>query len=873
MRAVLLAFVAGCWLLQQQSALPAGRLLAAGGGIAAALSLVAWRMHGSRAAWVRIALCMAVAFLLGFAWAACRAEVRLARWIDPGLTGRDVEIDGIVAGLPDTAAHGTRFVFLVESWPATAIPEAARRRTAPQHLILTWQDPPAQLQPGQRYRMTVRLRRPRGLANPHGFDYAYWLLSQDIDATGYVSAGAALPATGATASGARPVPMAVRVTMLRARIRDDLRASLPENARFGPILLALVIGDQRGISPAHWDVFRRTGIAHLVSISGLHITMIAGLAGASARLLWRRSFGFGGRMRRPLPLLWPAQKAAQVAALLLALVYGAIAGMQIPALRTVTMLAVAAIALWGNRCPPASLVLIWAAALAIAIDPWAVMLPGFWLSFGAVAVIFLHAQGDADQQPARAGPPSALKRAGGRSVAAKAAAWLPESWRAALSGAARTQCAVTIGLVPLTLVLFGQVSVVSILANAVAIPVISLLVTPLALTGAVLPQAWSAVVLGVAHGVLVYLIDGLAWLARPSWAVWEAAQPGIIATVLSLCGIVLVLTPLPLAISKASNGSNASDHLAWWRQRARRLGLVAMPRKAVVRGAGVLAMIPILAGMRESVAKGEFRMTAIDVGQGTAVLVETRAHAMLYDAGPAYASGSSAGGQVIVPFLRASGVRQLDMLMISHEDADHAGGARDVLKAVSVAQGLTGAPRDHALLQGGDLEWQPCAEGRRWKWDGVAFEIIHPPEDALSQATVSSNGRSCVLRIATAHRSALLTGDISEREERALIRRKSPQDYRADILLAPHHGSGTSSHAAFLRAVRPEIAIFQLGFANRYQHPRADVWLRYKRADIARYRTDETGAVSVVTDKERYVVQAYRELHRRYWRDVPPMQR
>ena len=155
----------------------------------------------------------------------------------------------------------------------------------------------------------------------------------------------------------------------------------------------------------------------------------------------------------------------------------------------------------------------------------------------------------------------------------------------------------------------------------------------------------------------------------------------------------------------------------------------------------------------------------------------------------------------------------------------------------------------------------------------MAFEIIHPPEDALSQATVSSNGRSCVLRIATAHRSALLTGDISEREERALIRRKSPQDYRADILLAPHHGSGTSSHAAFLRAVRPEIAIFQLGFANRYQHPRADVWLRYKRADIARYRTDETGAVSVVTDKERYVVQAYRELHRRYWRDVPPIQR
>lgn len=430
---------------------------------------------------------------------------------------------------------------------------------------------------------------------------------------------------------------------------------------------------------------------------------------------------------------------------------------------------------------------------------------GFWLSFGAVAVIFLHAGNEAEARTLVTGH--------------DAQGW-PARVRTAITGAARMQWAVTIGLVPLTLLLFGQVSVVSGLANAVAIPVVSLLVTPLALASAVLPQGVAAPLLWAAHIALVWLVDLLAWLSAPSRAAWEAAHPGWLALALALLGVVIVL----------------------------------VPRRATVRGwvaprwLGGLMMVPMLAAGRAPVADGEMRVTALDVGQGTAVLVETRTRALLYDAGPAYVSGTSAGRQVIVPFLRASGVRRLDMLMVSHEDADHAGGASDVHRSVPIAARLTAAPLDHRLLPASDgAGWRHCVGGAGWEWDGVQFDILHPSASDLSSGRLASNARSCVLRVATAHRSVLLTGDIGQREELGLIGRVPSEQLRSDILLVPHHGSGTSSHAAFLRAVQPEAAVFQLGFANRYRHPRADVWRRYERAGIARYRTDETGAVSIVT--------------------------
>lgn len=776
MRVTLLAFVAGCWWLQQQAQLPPWQYFAA-------LSVVALLLRRDHP---RVFV-IVVALTLGAGWSTWRSSQRLADWLPEAQAGQNIELSGVIAGLPDVTPHGTRFLF-------------APDRDAPRRVLLTWREPLVGLSPGQRWQFTVRLRRPRGLANPHGFDHAYWLLSEGIGATGYVRA-------------ARDGPVRVDdfpIEQRRAELRARLQRAMPADARFGPVLIALVIGDQRGIAQADWEVFRRTGISHLVSISGLHITMISGAVGGVVHWLWRHSFGFGRRMRRPLPLWWPARQAALVVAVLTALAYSMIAGMQIPALRTVTMLTVAALALWSSRTPPPSLVLAWAAAVAVAIDPWAVMSAGFWLSFGAVAVIFLAAVRERDGETPR--------------------------WRAMLMEAARTQWAVTIGLVPLTLLLFGQVSVVSALANIVAIPLVSVVVAPLALFAAVLPAWLAQLALTVAHASFAWLAELLAILAAPQWAVWEAPHPGVVATALAISGVYLVLAP-------------RTD--VW------------------LRWGGVLLMLPMLLASRDPVPHGELRVTALDVGQGTAVLVETRNRALLYDTGPAYSSGTSAGAQVVVPFLRATGVTHLDVLMVSHEDADHAGGVRDVEAAVPIDTRLTAAPDGQQWMR---ESWRPCVAGGQWEWDGVRFEILHPTEAQAGNSRYASNARSCVLRVATANRSVLLTGDIGVAEEREMVAR-DPDAVRSDILVVPHHGSGTSSGLAFLRAAQPEVAIFQLGHANRYRHPRADVWARYASTGIARYRTDETGAISIVTRGAGYDVSPYRQRERRYWREAPPAPR
>jgi competence protein ComEC len=840
MRLMLVAFVAGCWWLQQQAVLPdapATLALAAAGlaMFAVCVARVTGRSPGA-AQWPPRACQLLLAALCGFAWAAWRAEQGLARRLAPDAEGREIAVTGVVSGLPAAAAQGLRFPFTVER-AGTPLP---------QELSLAWYEAPADLLPGQRYRFTVRLRRPHGLANPYGFDYELWLLQRGIGATGYVRAvhGAAVDAS--------PQRAGWRIARWRAQLRARIRAALPPDARFAPVLVALVVGDQRAIGPEDWRIFTRTGIGHLISISGLHITMISGLVAALAGALWRRSLGLARWMRPPLPLRCPTRRVALLAAVCGALGYGWMAGMEVPAQRTVAMVATGAIALWRDRSPPGSLVLAWAACAAVVVDPWAVLSAGFWLSFGAVAAIFLAA-------------PAPRGRDG-------ASGWA--RLRATLAGAGRTQWAVTVGLVPLTLVLFQQVSVVSPLANAVAIPVVSLLVTPAALLGALAPSPLDGLLLGAAHALLEWLAWLLAWLSRPDWAVWAARAPHWPELTLAVPGTLLMLAP-------GAFGLRARLH-------------------------GMLLLLPMLNAGRDPVPAGEFRAIAFDVGQGTAVLIQTRTHALLYDAGPIHGPPggtkngmkngtkngtkngpkkepdaalhrvedavpvSSAGERVIVPYLRAVGVRALDALMISHEDADHAGGARDVMAAVRVDRLLSGAPRHHPLLLPppgvAASATSPCEAGQGWQWDGVRFDVLHPLPGDAGNGAIASNARSCVLRIATASTSMLLTGDIDRASELAMIGRGP--GLRSAIVLAPHHGSATSSSDAFLAAVDPDVALFQLGYRNRYHHPHPDVWRRYARHGIARYRADDTGAVEIITHAGGYRLLPYRQTQRRYWREA-----
>jgi competence protein ComEC len=790
MRSFLLGFVSGVTYLQTAATLPSTKQMAACAASATLLVLAnACRLRHPAA---RIATIASAGILAGYAWAALLAQTTLAPALDPRDEGRDLHIVGIVETLPYRFDQGVRFDFRVER----SLDASVR---VPPHVALSWyagqhgaRQAVGDVQPGQRWQLTVRLQRPHGNANPGGFDYEAWLLEQGVRATGYVRAGDDNKQLSAFVASPGVVVERARAA-LRTRIQDALAGRT-----YAGVIVALVIGDQRGIDQADWQVFNRTGIGHLISISGLHITMIAGLAAWAVSALWRRSFFTGAR----LPLLLPAQKAAALAGAIVALLYVLLAGFGVPAQRTLYMLSVVALALWMGRLAAVSHVLCTALGVVVLLDPWAVLWPGFWLSFGAVAVILFAGHGRIKQPPA--GPRGALLLAG------------------------RTQWAVTAGLVPLTLLLFGQVSIVSPLANAVAIPVVSFVVTPLALAGSLMPGPPGDWLLLLAHWVVEMLALMLRHMAGWPGAVWRAPAPQAWVFALGLGGTLWML----------------------------------MPRGWPHRWAGAVALLPMLLQIPDHPDDGAFRVTAFDVGQGMALLIETERHRLLYDTGPAYAPGADGGSRVILPYLRMRGIAALDGIVISHGDTDHTGGALALLEGVDAGWLASSLPDDHAIVRAARHHVR-CAAGQHWEWDGIAFDMLHPTTASYADAHLKTNARSCTLRISNGRRTVLLAGDIEAAQEAALLERAHDR-LRADVLLAPHHGSGTSSTLAFLQAVRPEVAIFQVGYRNRYHHPKLEVYERYGTLGIRRLRTDDAGALTLDFGQD-VAWRSYRGDHARYW--------
>jgi competence protein ComEC len=790
MRCAILGFTAGVLALQHAAALPPTPAMLACFACALALSGLAGRIGGSPAAAGCTAACAGV--LLGYAWAALLAHHALGPALEAADEGRDLTVVGVIDSLPYRFDQGLRFNLQVER---TETPNA----TVPPRIALSWyagrrgdSSLPGTLMPGERWRLTVRLQRPHGNANPGGFDYEAWLLEQGVRATGYVRVGDAnarldafVPVFGNLVEGSRAV--------LRDRILQAL-----EGRQYAGVIVALVIGDQRGIDQPDWQVFNRTGIGHLISISGLHITMIASLAALAASSLWRRSFFTGAQ----LPLRLPAQKVAALAGALAALLYVLLAGFGVPAQRTLYMLAVVALALWLGRLSSVTHVLCAALGVVLLLDPWAVLWPGFWLSFGAVAVILFGGHGRIGRREAGLG--------------------------ASLALAGRTQWSVTLGLVPLTMLLFGQVSLVSPLANAVAIPLVSFVVTPLALLGSLLPAPLCGWLLVAAHGVVAGLAAVLGWLSALPAAVWRAPAPQAWVFLLALGGTLWML----------------------------------MPRGWPHRWAGAAAWLPLLLQLPTHPAPGAFRVTAFDVGQGMALLVETAGHRLLYDTGPGYAPGADAGSRVLLPYLRMRGIGALDGMVVSHGDLDHTGGALAVLGEQQVGWVASSLDAGHPVVPAARRHLR-CLAGQQWEWDGVRFEMLHPTAAIHADPRLKANARSCTLRITNGHTAILLAGDIEAAQEASLVR-DQPDRLHADVLLAPHHGSGTSSTAAFLAAVHPSVGVFQVGWRNRYKHPKKEVLERYGQLGIERLRTDELGAV-MLDFGGGIAYEAYRTEHARYW--------
>ncbi len=794
MRIFILAFAGGIWLLQQQAGLPVGWWLAGLGlGALLALGLLLYVMYktsttrpqrsahlAGRSVIAGLLVMAGVAF--GFVWAASFAHLRLAVELPAAIEGRDLEVTGVVSTLPRQLERGVRFGFDVEHAIAGV----------PPHISLAWyrgrkdvDDDASSLIPvraGERWRFTVRLKRPHGNINPQGFDYEAWLFEREIRATGYVRPN------GAERVDAQVWTLGYAVEMLREQIRDRFRATLPDAAYAG-ILIALAIGDQNAIDPKLWQTFARTGVTHLMSISGLHVTMLAGFAYLVLHWLWRRS--------ARLPLLIPAQHAAAAGGLLAAFLYCLLAGFGVPAQRTLYMLGVVVLAKLSGREFAASRVLLAALFLVLLIDPWAVLSAGFWLSFGAVALLFHIGSGRLES-----------------------AHWLLE-W-------GRAQWAVTLGMLPALLALFQQFSLVSPLANAVAIPLVSFVITPLALAGT-LPLL--SPLLTLAHFATASLMAFINWLSNFPLAMWQQAAPPAWTVLLALAGAVWLL----------------------------------LPRGFPARWLGILAFLPLLTVQPPRPASGMAEITVLDVGQGLAVHVQTATHDLLFDAGPAFSAEADSGNRIIAPYLRSMGVRALDMLVISHVDKDHEGGAASVLAALPVEMLKSSLPFDHALFAQ-PVTYQACRDGDRWNWDGVRFEMLHPGTVPLSRKT---NDASCVLRITVSGKSMLLTSDIERVSEIALLKRHL-KELAADVLTAPHHGSRTSSTPEFIAAVAPGDVIFPVGYRNRFGHPKDDVLNRYVEAGVRQHRTDANGAVRVSLSSAGVRIQHERLLRRRYWHSGLP---
>ncbi|MEO7336623.1 MAG: ComEC/Rec2 family competence protein, partial [Caldimonas sp.] len=488
-----LAWLAGVALHLQTPALwPSSAYVALllGGGLGLAL---ASRWRGL------FVLAILGAALCGVGASGWRASLRMAESLDSRIEGQDIVVTGVVASLPQQSPSGLRFRFEVES--ARQMEQAVQ---VPPTLALGWYkgahedasmaQPRRELRAGQRWRLTVRLRQPHGNLNPHGFDYELSLLEQDVRATGYVRDAPAVlldPAAG------HPVER------LRQRVRDAIYASVPDR-RVAGVIAALAVGDQSAIEREDWDLFRNTGVAHLMSISGLHVTMFAWLAGLVVATLWRRS----GRAA-----LWvPVPHAARWGGLGAALAYAVFSGWGVPSQRTVWMLAtVTVLQALGVRWPW-MLVLLVAAVVVTALDPWALMQPGFWLSFMAVGLLMASSS----DPPRRAASSQEAEPDGSDEAGSSGWRRLPRRLGAAARAGLRTQVIATLGLTPLTLIFFGQVSLVGFAANLVAIPLVTLVITPLALLGAVIVPLWL-----VGAWVVQGLVIGLTRLVAIPGAVWN----------------------------------------------------------------------------------------------------------------------------------------------------------------------------------------------------------------------------------------------------------------------------------------------------------------------------------------------------------------
>jgi competence protein ComEC len=745
----ILSLVAGIIAVQQFSALPENVWVVF---LAVAIFLLAffrfWRL---------------MFFTIGLVWAIVFASIRLADRLPDQLEGMHLQVEGQVIGLPQYDDRRVRFDFAVSK----------SNYQMPDKIRLSWFSPKQQINTGQYWQMTVKLKQPHGRFNPGGFDYERWLFMQNIGATGYVR------------NNPEPVllstpPIWQNFSAIRQTIADRLTGLLEHSDNIG-LIKALTIGERNEISSEQWDIFRKTGTIHLLAISGLHIGLISGLI-----------YFLAIKISVKLSVTSP-QKIAAISAIAVAIFYSALAGFSVPTQRSLIMLTIVMFAIAWQRNSSAKNTLALAMLAVVMIDPLAVLSAGFWLSFLAVTIIVYSLAG----------------RLG------KAGYWV---------GALKIHCVTAIGLSPILIFYFQQVSIIAPLANFIAVPVVSLLIVPLCFI-AVLSMPVSAemaiIIFQLIDEILQVLWLLLSAMAGFPYASATTALPPFYGIPFALLGVFVLLSP----------------------------------RGMPARWLGWILLLPLLFVKQDKPKVGDVEMTLLDVGQGLSAVIQTANHTLVFDTGAKYSEQFDMGDSVVMPYLQYKGIQQIDTLLISHADNDHIGGAKSIIEQIKVKKILTSVPKSLD-------KYQPiqCKAGQQWVWDQVVFKIISPTLGVLN----GENNNSCVLKVSTKKSSILLTGDIEKEAESRLVGQQGIK-LKSDVLIAPHHGSKTSSSMPFLKQVLPSKVLIPAGYKNRFSFPHDSVVERYEALNASWMNTADKGAITVKLKENHFTVSAVRTDEKRYW--------
>lgn len=718
-----------------------------------------------------------LALPLGFLWVIAYGLWVLSSELPDELIKQDILVSGKVSSLPESDNIQTRFVLDVSS-----IKYQNQLVKGPKRIRLNWYGKAPEIHAGQQWQLVVRLKPAHGMQNPGGFDYEKWLFERGIRATGYVRES--------DSNTLLQDPDRFSVNHIRENLKSQIQSFLP-HSEFRGLVLALAIGDRSEINDDQWQVLTATGTNHLVAISGLHIGLVAGGVYFIFLFLFKRSRG--------LLLFVPAYKASAMVALFAAFIYAMLAGFAIPTQRALIMIAVVMLGVLVNKRFSYSQILSFALLTVLLIDPFSALSTGFWLSFIAVAAILYAMQ-------------SRLKVSG-----------LWWQW-------GRVQWIVSLALAPILIFSFQSFSLVSPLANIIAVPWVSFITVPLLLLGILfsfIEPVGQMLMFFVSESLkLLWMV--LEYFAGMRFSLWQQFAPQAWTLIPAFIGILLAIAP----------------------------------RGFPARYLSVIFLLPLFLVKPEKLEQNEFRFSLLDVGQGLSAVVQTRNHVLVYDTGPKFRSGFNTGQSVVLPFLKKLAVEKLDILMITHGDNDHIGGMQSILENIPVETVYSGV-----MKKTPEQNSTPCLAGQQWRWDGVNFEMIHP---SGSEFIDKGNNGSCVLRVSGSSRSILLTGDIEKKVERELIENYTNQ-IKANILVAPHHGSNTSSTMAFIEAVNPEWVLFPAGYANRFKFPTKKVVERYIHSGVQYLTTGTSGAIEVfIDDNEAMLINRYRSINRRFWhKNIP----